>query len=410
MITKRLIVIIALLNIQIFHAQVLDEIKYDDFSLGNFSTLSRLKNELKDVRIVGLGESNHSMGTTFEAKVAMIKYLHDSLGFNVIAFESGIYDCSITNQLLKKGECKLDDFYNSLFSIWKCKELENLFTYLKSSNETDKPIEFIGIDNQFLGHATNKLMNDYKILEDSLRLYNKDFVLSDSFYKILQDEIKYSNYFKKFSIADTTIFSKNLAKVNTLIDESNLSNVSYYSFWKKVNSNLRTDFIRRFYPSRSLRDSMMAINLIDYMELNPNAKVIVWSASYHLMYNTNNISSDNYKKKEVAGEKLKKQYKSEYYFIAFTAFGGRFGAEKGLFSFKLKQSKKGSIEFYINANLSTDFGFFSLREKENIDKISSETIKTARILGAKEEEMKISEICDGIFFIKDMEGVNYYKK
>jgi erythromycin esterase len=67
----------------------------------DFSDLTFLKDVLKDVKIVALGEQLHYDGATFEAKVRLIRYLHEELGYNVIAFESGLYDCTKANEAIK---------------------------------------------------------------------------------------------------------------------------------------------------------------------------------------------------------------------------------------------------------------------------------------------------------------------
>ena len=53
---------------------------------------SFLKEELKDVQVVMLGENTHFDGNVFEMKTKIVQYLHQEMGFNTIAFESGIYD------------------------------------------------------------------------------------------------------------------------------------------------------------------------------------------------------------------------------------------------------------------------------------------------------------------------------
>ena len=70
------------------------------------------------------------MGTTFKTKVAMIKYLCDSLNFNVVAFESGLYDCKVTNDSLHAGTSSQKLFFDGLFGIWKCDEVKDLYEYL----------------------------------------------------------------------------------------------------------------------------------------------------------------------------------------------------------------------------------------------------------------------------------------
>ena len=40
-----------------------------------------------------LGEHPYDDGTTFVAKTRLVRFLHEQMGFNVLAFESGLYDC-----------------------------------------------------------------------------------------------------------------------------------------------------------------------------------------------------------------------------------------------------------------------------------------------------------------------------
>lgn len=59
----------------------------------DYVDLAALKQSLKDVTIVGLGEPIHHDGSAFKAETRLVKFLHQELGFRVIAFESGFYDC-----------------------------------------------------------------------------------------------------------------------------------------------------------------------------------------------------------------------------------------------------------------------------------------------------------------------------
>jgi erythromycin esterase-like protein len=290
--------------------------------------------------------------------------------------------------------------------MWKCHEFLELLEYI-NQNDKKKQINLIGIDNQFLKLSKKYLKRDMQTLEDSLRKYSPSFCLSDEFYKTLDMEIKYSNYFKKFNPSDTVTFTKYINKIDSILAINNLDNNNYYTFWSRVNYNLRTDFIRRFHSDR-LRDSIMAENLTYYANNNPEAKIIVIAASYHLMYNVQSIANKAYWNKLTIGTKLKEKFGNVYYFLAFTPFFGRSGTEKGLFSFKIKPAQLGSIEYLMSIlSDNSDFGLFCLRDNRNRIFLDNQLINGSRILGTKVQSMDVKNVCDGLFFIKEMKGVKY---
>ena len=65
---------------------------------GDFSDIEFLAQELEGKRIVQLGESSHGTAEFSAVKVRVIKYLHEQLAYNVIAFESSIAGCHIQDQ------------------------------------------------------------------------------------------------------------------------------------------------------------------------------------------------------------------------------------------------------------------------------------------------------------------------
>ena len=63
----------------------------------DFSDLQFLKPLLENKRIVQLGESSHGVAQFNQAKVRLIKFLHQECGFDIIAFESPIFGCFYAN-------------------------------------------------------------------------------------------------------------------------------------------------------------------------------------------------------------------------------------------------------------------------------------------------------------------------
>ena len=58
----------------------------------NFEDLKPLKKSIGNSRVVMLGEQTHGDGAAFDAKTRLIRFLHEQMGFNVLAFESGLYN------------------------------------------------------------------------------------------------------------------------------------------------------------------------------------------------------------------------------------------------------------------------------------------------------------------------------
>lgn len=56
----------------------------------DFRDLEPLVDAIGSATVVQLGEPSHGAGSAFAAKVRLIKFLHERMGFDVIAWESGL--------------------------------------------------------------------------------------------------------------------------------------------------------------------------------------------------------------------------------------------------------------------------------------------------------------------------------
>ncbi|MCX6559890.1 MAG: erythromycin esterase family protein [Candidatus Aminicenantes bacterium] len=98
-------------------------------------------------RIVALGESAHGVAEFSLVKVRLIKYLHEKLGYDVIAFESSIFEAWAADRRAA-GQAAETTLRDSLFGVWHNRETLELFEYLRGTKSTDHPLILAGFDVQ----------------------------------------------------------------------------------------------------------------------------------------------------------------------------------------------------------------------------------------------------------------------
>ena len=114
----------------------------------DFADLTPLKEAIGNAQVVVLGEQSHGDGAVFLAKTRMIKYLHEECGFDVLVWESGLYDCSRVHEALKGGG-GIEDFDLGVFTIWtRSAQVRPLLDYVIGTYKSDRPLEIAGYDCQ----------------------------------------------------------------------------------------------------------------------------------------------------------------------------------------------------------------------------------------------------------------------
>jgi erythromycin esterase len=116
----------------------------------DFSDLAFLEPLLRGRRIVQLGENGHGVAEFSQLKVRLIKYMHAELGYDVVAFESGLYECQWANELVGRLGAE-SVMRNCLFGIWQTEEVLSLFDYISEARRSDRPLLLAGFDVNLSG-------------------------------------------------------------------------------------------------------------------------------------------------------------------------------------------------------------------------------------------------------------------
>jgi erythromycin esterase len=388
------------------YSQQITPISKQEFDSATFNNLHFLKEELKDVKIVGLGESSHYMGKTYTAKVKLIKYLHENCGFDVIAFESPMYNLYKVNDTVTIGKYPKEDIFNHLSSVWYAKELDELFDYVVKTRKSNRPLICAGFDGRIFSNQENTLVVDYCNFIKKLNIEsNSNIEIDSSFIKIMNTNVKNCFSEEKILPQDTLVLYHKFNEVkNSFKKIENKNDNNYYSFWNQMTENLEALY-RTSYLNYNVRDKQMAKN-VSFLATNlyKDKKIILWAATLHLHDKPELIEhkSKNLYKDEFMGQYLRTEFQERYYTIAFTPFSGIVGFKGylGLGKRKVK-SEEGSLEKFINDNYHCDYAYIPLRNIEVPKIITENKLNKSNIIGSRPFIMDLTKVVDAYFYIRE---------
>lgn len=413
---NKIIIVFILLISNLLNAQTFTKITDSEFKNATFESLNYLKEDLKDVKLIGLGEALHNMGGTYTAKIKMVKFLHEKCGFDVLAFESPMYNLSKLNEQLKNNIATKDTIANHISGIWSTTEMMELFEYVVKTQKSERPLEFVGFDESFFSVKKNyNLVKEYSDFISKLEnKTNEKLKLDSTFYNAIKTTANRSYSFSKRTPQDTLLMFNKFKEIRNQLKKFDYKKDNYFYFWKLNTDNLQSVYRKNY--KKSNRDKHMALNTIFLAEnMYPNKKIILWAATSHLIANINEVDAykqtDKFNKNKM-GVYLNKHFKEKYYVMAFTPMQGKSGFKGYLGLAKVKiRSKKGSVEYYIKKNYDTNFAFLRL-DNENVQKeILENNLIKSNILwlnGGKYngEIMNISKAVDAIFYLKNEHLIN----
>lgn len=255
----------------------------------DYSDLAGLRTAVGDARIVLLGEQTHGEATTFQAKIRLVKFLHEKMGFDVLAFESGLYDCARIWENVQAGGRVPDEVVGSLFYMYSTSlQMADLFGYLQGELGSKRPLIITGFDSQHTGEKSKtQLFDDFDrfLSKEHPDVLGPDWEL---FRRVMGETFASRDY--RPSIVEQQRFFDKLASLKKLLnDDSKVTDslTSSAGFWYQVLCSIESQANRYWQlvheNENSVRDLQMAKNLIWLAEkAYPGKKIIVWAHNVHI--------------------------------------------------------------------------------------------------------------------------------
>lgn len=378
----------------------------------DFSDLAPLQKAIGHARVVMLGEQDHGDAPTFLAKTRLIKFLHQKMGFDVLAFESDFFALNEGfDRLLpafRKNPLLLDSFLQkSVFPIWTyCDACKPLFdSFIPSTYATNNPLLLTGFDNQvYLPYATKYLTHSL----DSVLRANDLPVTKLSEYTSVMIPLFDSLSHMTFNRKDTAVFS-NVYRYLTEIKKEMAVKFSKDNFWMMLIDNLlmenqefKDSFNKRnIFESINTRDFQMAQNLRWICHVKyPNKKIIVWAANFHISKFSGHYNDNTLNKYRSMGTVFAEdiEMKKETYVLGFTSYQGTAG-RVGSKPYALYPPKRDAFENLLPKEWAYGFVDFS---KLNTPDLPANEMFYMSAHGHSSYKAVWNKVFDGMFYIKNM--------
>ncbi|UOK61150.1 erythromycin esterase family protein [Paenibacillus sp. OVF10] len=361
-------------------------------------------------------------------KVRLVKFLHEELGYDVIAFESNLADTTAAYAQIHNTTPE-ELMKSSVYGVWQVEENLPLFEYIAQQSNTDHPLILTGFDSQGTSESFIKFVEAWFAKVDKNKA--TAFAQTERWYLKLNMVNKVDDFnIQKKKIKEKYITLQEFVRDNKAeLSRNQKEQLNLISLVDRVLQN-RLDMLDNYHPhivnllagvdpEKHLklgsyeRDRVMADNVEWLAEtVYPEEKIILWGHNYHIRKNNstmitehNGYDYDN-NPYPTMGEMLPYSLKQAGYVIGLYAYEGSAYKNNGEEE-QVQPHKKGSLEDIVGTEMGPA-RFINMKDEELSP--TTEWMYTPRIAkawGVLDEKMIPRDQYDGILLIHKIHPSNH---
>ena len=368
----------------------------------DFTDLEFLRQEIGGARVVMLGEPTHGEGNVFEAKIRLMRFLQERMGFTTVAFESGFYELDRAQRELQKGALAAEVIDNSVFNVWtSTREFRELLPLLGPGK-----LKVAGFDYQLSGAYQDELLEE-------LEAFLKPEKGADGIaYDYLDECISMMGEHFIFPPANSlVVFNLQVNKARKLLEKvaagpdakrreraafwlQNLRSLQAMAHDYATNDPGAKDSTEWTPTTSNPRDAQMADNLLWYLRQHPQEKVLCWGALPHLANKVEALNNAKTNGFRPMGQTVKAGLGAEgVYVLGTLAGGGAHGFGSWGKYLPVPAPAAGTLEAELLAQ-GPEYSFVSLKHDAPGRNLTTYAFDYHPIAGPW------SEVVDGFLFLK----------
>jgi erythromycin esterase len=318
----------------------------------NNRDLDSLSKWIGNAKVIGVGEPTHGTSEAAQFRLRLFQYLVENKGFTTLMMEDKLPECGRINQYILGSNDSARSILNLLFRINRTQEMLDVIEWMRAYNKThDKKVYFRGNDMQSIRVAVPEYVRLSTYFDTALVSYSNELAFmtkpfmnatNSSQGPLVAHELKTllqkmdqhieknkKGYYQKLPADTVNWLLQNKAVLNQYLLSHDFSD------W-----NLSSVF----------RDSSMATNTVDYLQLYPDEKILLWAHNFHIWKQEN----------KTMGGWLDRLLGDKYYALGIATAKGTYTAQSDMSTtnsyqvFPLFPAFAGSMEYYLQQSRHED--------------------------------------------------------